>query len=120
MKNLAILTLVVLAACGSVPTPKTPQQTVFAAQETYRAALKIEVTYAQLPRCKVTSLTICSEPSIVKQVKQIDAATWGSIKSAQQTVRTPGFGENTLQSAAIAAVNAANAFASVTSQLRTH
>lgn len=118
MKKIALTGLLILCACQPFVSPKSPAQAVFEAQGVYHAALKAEVTYAKLPRCMQGGPTICSDINTIRQVKNIDIAAWGAIQASQKTVRTPGFAENTLQSAAVAAVNAANAFASVTSQLK--
>lgn len=119
MRKLSLLLCLTLGACATFPIPQTPAQTVFEAEGVYHAALALEVKYDKLPRClPATPPLICSDLAVVKKIKQIDVVTWANILVAQKTVRTPGFGDNVLQSAAIAARNAAQAFAQQTAQLK--
>lgn len=119
-KALLILCLVALGGFSGCDTvvPKTADQIVYDATAAYGAALTLEVTYAKLPRCTPTAPPLCSDPATVLKVAKIDDATWTAIQAAQQTVRTAGFGDSVLQSAATAASNAANAFKQITQQLK--
>lgn len=122
MKHLPVVfLLVLLTGCSSgcsFPVPKTPDQIVFSAGTAYEEALVLAIKYAKLPRCEATDVALgCSDPATVLKIEGISDATWTSIQAAQKTVRTPGFGDNVLQSAATAAKNAVDAFISATSKL---
>lgn len=107
-----------LSACALFQNSTTPQQQVYSATVAYGAALKVAVTYESLPRCGANAPVICSKAEIVAVIRKADTAAKSALDAAETTVRTPGFGQDVYQSAAVAATNAAQAFATIIATLK--
>lgn len=120
MKRLAsIIFALTIAGCGSIVTPKTPAQDVFAAKASYAAALTVAVAYKRLPSCApVTHPPICSDAAIVKKLQDSDDVAKPALDAAEAAVRTQGFGQSTLQTFVISANNAVSALTAITATLR--
>jgi len=116
-RYLMILPALVLAACALFPN-ENPQQIVFSATTTYSAALQVAVAYESLPRCGAMAPMVCSDTKAVDAIRRADTVAKTALDAAQATVRTPGFGDDVYRSAALAAVGAASAFASIVSSLK--
>lgn len=112
-KYLAGMALV-LAAC--VSTPQTPQQSVFAAKQSYAVALTVAVAYKRLPLCAPTAPPLCHKTEVVAQLQKIDTASSALLDAAETTVRAPGAGANAA-TAILAAEQAVAAFTTITSAL---
>ena len=120
MKRLigALLLAAALAGTGCATAPQTPAQAVYQVQGTYAAALQIAVTYKQLPTCAQPARpALCSQPAVVTQLQKADDVAYAALTAAQNTVRTPGAGAN-LNTALVAAQQAVNAFAAITTTLQ--
>jgi hypothetical protein len=106
----SILALVA-AACASSPSP---QVVVYDAQ-LYVATGQTALKYMGLPRCDVAPMP-CSKQAVVDGIKRADAVANVALRHAQEVVRTPGFGNEALQSAAVAATGAVKAFVAIVPQ----
>lgn len=98
-----------LGACqttgGSQPTD--PASVVFSAKTSYAAALSVAVRYANLPRCgKPTSPPICSDPSVVLQLRKADEVASVALDQAEAMVRTPNVNPGLAATAVQSAVGA--------------
>lgn len=121
MKTFLLVPVIVFAltSCSTLTTIfETPQQTVFAAEASYEAALKVAVAYESLPRCTTPPvMALCSRADIVDVLRDADDSVAAAIDAAEKTVRTPGFGDDVYNSAAISAKNAAEAFSTMANNL---
>ena len=119
MKRLigALLLAAALAGTGCATTPQTPAQSVYQVQGTYAAALQIAVTYKQLPPCQQGVQALCSDKAVVTKLQKADDVAYAALTAAQNIVRTPGAGAN-LNTALVAAQQAVNAFAAITTTLQ--
>lgn len=117
MRYLASLLLagVLLAACA---TPESPQQSVFQAKSGYAVALTAAVAYKRLPDC-VRAPQPCHDAKVLAQLQKADTVASTALDSAENAVRTPGFGSSVISSAVAAAQAALSAFTSITTTLRT-
>ena len=106
-----------LAVAGCATAPQTPAQAVYQVQGTYAAALQIAVTYKQLPPCQQGGPALCSDKAIVTKLQKADDVAYAALTAAQNTARTPGAGAN-LNTALVAAQQAVNAFAAITTTLQ--
>lgn len=113
LRNLLALTLLLLTACV---TPTTPSQTIYLAESNYAVALRLELAYSALPRCKVAEAP-CSDVSVIKTVQKADDVAWSAIKNAQTAVRTPGFGDAKVTTAVASAQALTQAFLDITKTL---
>lgn len=119
--NLFVLsTFMLVSACtdGVMPAPKTPAQAIFQLESGYAAALKYELAYAQLPPCTGEVVQACSKIGVVRTVKRASDVAWTAIKTAQNVVRTPGYGSNTAVTALTSATEALNAYLEITNTLK--
>ena len=113
---LAILGLVgTTVACQNAPDP---QQTVYALEGSYAAALAIEVAYHNLPRCVAGGPKICSDQAVMDNINKADAVAWTAIKAAEDTVRTPGVSSSAANAAIVSAQNASAAFTKIVATLK--
>lgn len=121
---LGILALVCAGCSGcstSFVTPKTPAQIVFDSKTSYAVALVVAVKYKQLPSCVIANHPpICSDPAMVKQVLDADNIAAPILNAAELAVRTPGFGNDTLQTITTGAQAAVSVFKSLTDNLKTN
>lgn len=115
LPGLLIAGAVALVVACSLPS--TPQQVVFDAKASYTGAGKTFLLYGNLPRCAVTVPKPCSSQAVIDVVKKADNVAFGALQVAEDTVRTPGFGEAAIKDASIAATNAVKAFVTITSDL---
>lgn len=112
---IAVVMLVLLAACAS--TPQTPAQSVYAVQGAYASALSAAVSYKQLPSCaQPAAPVLCSNAAMVAKLQQADDVAYAALTAAQNIVRTPGAGANA-QTAIAAANQAVQALVAITSTL---
>ena len=106
-----------LALFVSCSLPNTPQQVVFDAKASYTGAGKTFLVYGNLPRCATVPVQPCSNQAIIDVVKKADNVAFTALAVAEDTVRTPGFGESAIKDAATSATNAVKAFVTITSDL---
>ncbi len=107
------LILLFLAGCA---TPESPQQSVFQAKSGYAVALTAAVAYKRLPDC-TRAPQPCSDKAVVAQLQRADTVASTALDSAENAVRTPGFGQSVVSSAVTAAQAALQAFTSITATL---
>lgn len=96
---LLVVAFALLAACGTASEQaKSPAQRVFAVQADYNALLAAAVAYESQPRCTAGQSRIdrCSDPKVVTVMREADDKAFLAIKAAQDTVRTPGATDNTI------------------------
>jgi hypothetical protein len=116
-KIIAAIVLVVLTGLGCASAPQNPQQTVYAAKQSYAVALTVAVAYKKLPVCGTTGATaVCSKPDVVATLQKIDNASGALLNAAENTVRVEGSGAN-VTTALKAATEAVAAFTTVTTAL---
>jgi len=107
MKRIALFVVAALTACA---TPQSPQEIVFQARSAQNVALRAAVEYKRLPPCAVSVRPPCSDKAIVAQIQKADITADTALAAAEAAVRTPGFGENIITSALVAAQAALAAF----------
>lgn len=113
--SIAIASTLGFGGCAS--TPKNAEQTVFAAQATYTAAVAIAVQYKNLPTCAPTAPKICKDPGVVKKIQDADNLAAPTLQAAQNIVRQPNAGMN-VETAINMATQAVSILSSVTSTLQ--
>jgi hypothetical protein len=104
-----------LSACT---TPKSPQQAVFQTKSQYEAALTAAVAYKRLPTCGEPVVQPCKRQTVLVQIQKADDVAAKALDSAENAVRTPGFGDNVAQSAITASRAALDALVAITSSLQ--
>lgn len=116
---LLVVPLLLLApGCNTAENvAKTPAQRVFAVQADYNAALNLALAYESLPRCSAAITSGCSQPAVVTELRRADNVAYSAIKAAQDTVRTPGASNSTIELVMTGAANAVGVFRTV---LRTY
>jgi uncharacterized protein YceK len=119
MKKLFLLlpVLAILSGCGATLVT-TPENKVFAAHQTYDAALTVAVTYKELPACAKTDSPVCSDAGVVATIQSADKVAYEALMSAQKVVRAPKATTSALQTAVTWATEAINAFKRVTDGLK--
>lgn len=106
-----------LAACSSAPT--TPAQTIYQVESDYNAAAQVILAYKALPACGTpTSPPLCSQASVIAQLKQADTVAYNAIAAAEAVARSPNAGANAA-TATLAAQQAVQALTAISSQLNT-
>lgn len=117
----SILSLAVafaMAGCAvGTGQPQSPQTAVFAVRTSYAAALTAAVAYKRLPVCGTPVVLPCSDPKVVTQLQKADDVASTALDSAENAVRTPGFGKDIANSALTAANAALQAFLTITATL---
>lgn len=109
-----LISLILLVACT---TAKTSAQKVYQIEGDYAAALVLAVKYEKLPTCNsVTSTHICSDPKIVKIIKQTDVVAWNALQLAQATVRSSDTNTKT-EEVILTAENSVKTLLTIVSQL---
>jgi starvation-inducible outer membrane lipoprotein len=103
-----------LTACGGMP--QNQQQTVFEIKSSYGVALNVAANYAELPACTASRGQPCSDPQAVAQLKKAEPAARATLDAAENAVRTPGFGNNVVNSSITAAREALKAFSVIVTQ----
>lgn len=117
MKTLiAVLTALVLSACAATSS-QSPAETVFQAKTAHAVALRAAVAYRELPPCAKAAQP-CHDAAIVAQLQKADKVADAALDSAENAVRTPGFGQAVISSTVAAAQAALAAFVSITDTLR--
>lgn len=108
---------VALAGCSAGPSPSTvsPETTVFQAKLGYSAALGIAVRYNALPRCAPAAPVVCSDQSVVLQLRKADAVAGAALDAAESTVRMPGVNSSLALAAAKSAVESVKVLQTVIS-----
>lgn len=114
MRYLLVIATLFLASCA---VPKSPAEVVFQAKVAHAVALRTAVAYRELPKCNPAPQP-CHEPAVVTQLQKSDKVADAALDAAENAVRTPGFGENVVNSAVKAAQEALNAFISIVNTLR--
>lgn len=115
---IALAALVLLPGCATLGLEATPAQKVFAATQTYSAALSIAVAYKRLPACTApTKPVLCSDASVVATIQKADNVAFEALSTAQKVVRAPGQSASGLQTAARWASEAVGAFSRITATL---
>lgn len=122
------LALMVLAVAGcqggtgvvsAPPVPKTPAQAVFEVKAAEAAALAVFLRYKALPSCALqVHPTLCSEPGVVTMVQRADLVAAKAVDTAETAVRTPGFGQNVVQTMLISAQAAVGVLVAATANLK--
>ncbi len=119
------LTLATLSGFSGCATPSTTapvfniataQRDVFAAKEGYAVAERLATAYAQLARCKVPAVQPCSSVAVLAQITSARNISRTSLAAAQTAVDTPGFGNDVISTAVIAAQSGLKAFEVVSNQ----
>jgi hypothetical protein len=110
LRNILIASLALfLASCGGAGQSGSPSpaSSVFAAKTAYVGALGLAVKYNALPRCGApTSPPICSDASVVLQLRKADQAAGAALDGAETIVRTPGVKDSVAIAAARSATEA--------------
>jgi hypothetical protein len=119
---LAFVTLTGFGGCGTVSTT-TPvfdiakaQRDVFAAKEGYAVAERLAIAYAQLARCAVPAVQPCSSVTVLAQITSARNIARTSLAAAQTAVDTPGFGNDVISTAVVAAQSGLKAFETISNQ----
>lgn len=112
---IALLAALVLTGCGEkAPATPSPQNAVFAAKNTYQAALIVAVRYNELPRCgRPTSPPVCSDQSAVDVIRKANNSASSALDVAEDVVRNPAFADATKADSADAAVKAVSAMQAI-------
>ena len=108
----AALLALALAGCA---TGGSPQEVVFQARGAQNVALRAAVEYKRLAPCATPAKQPCSDKAVVAQLQKADEVADRALAAAESAVRTPGFGDNVIQSAVTAAQAALGAFQSIVS-----
>jgi hypothetical protein len=108
------LLLLLLTACA---TPQNSEQAVFQMRGAQNVALRTAVAYKELKPCAEPKAQPCSEKRVVTQLQLADTVSDKAIGAAENAVRTPGFGQNIIDSAVTAAEAALAAFQSIIATL---
>lgn len=116
-KMIALAVALFVTACAAplaTPIPQDAAQQVFAAKTAYQAVLLIAVRYNQLPRCTVPKAPpLCSDQTVVVQLRKADDAALATLDSAEIVVRSPRATATLTSDAVLAAQSAVKAFQSI-------
>ena len=112
--GIAIASCLSFSGCAS--SPQNAEQTVFAAQASYTAAVAVAVAYKNLPTCGPVAPKLCSDLSVVKKLQDADNLAAPTLQAAQNIVRQPDAGLN-VQTAVTMATQAVAILSSLTSTL---
>jgi hypothetical protein len=91
LATLSALSSLALVGCagGFTATPSAgAQQMVYSAESDFRAALRIAVTYENLPACAPAQHFPCADPSAVSKVTAAARAARVSLAAAEAAVRS--------------------------------
>ncbi len=89
---------------GGVPSAKSQ---VYAAKTAYQAVLLIAVRYNRLPRCgQPTSPPLCSDPTVVTELRQGDKIAQATLEGAEAVVYRPAVEASVAFAAAASATEA--------------
>lgn len=117
-----VFTALFLTACatttsGPIVDNAAAQRAVFDAEGKYRLALIAANAYVKLPLCEKAKPP-CATLSVVRAIQKAQPAARAVLDSAEQTVRTPGFGNDVYVSAVTAAKAGVSALESITNTLK--
>jgi hypothetical protein len=118
-KSIAIIAFSLLAGCASFSTSntidtKSAANRVYAAKVGYTAVLTAAVTYNNLPRCGApTSPPVCSQASVVDQLRKANSAAVATLDSAETVVRTPNVNQDVVEFSVVSAENAVKTVQSI-------
>lgn len=121
MQHVRLISLAFLfSLLGACAGPQTPQQAVFQTKSAYEVGLTTAVAYKRLPVCQegASGPQLCSKKTVVTQLQKADDVAAKALDAAENTVRTPGFGESIVQSAVTAARAALDAFVAIVNTLQ--
>jgi hypothetical protein len=85
---LSIIFVCVSGFGGCSTTPKNAQETVFAAQGAFDAALSVALAYKKLPACTPENRPACSDPATLELIQHSAAAADAALKAARKAVCT--------------------------------
>lgn len=98
---------------------------VYGARGGYEASLRLAIAYAELPRCKGSTnspgstAALCSQQAVVDQLMRSRDIAREALGAAETIVRTPGIGNDVVQTTIVAADAALKAFATFSNRLTT-
>lgn len=83
MRKFFVVTLLLLTSCSTIAELYTniPDE-VAKVQYSYATAEHVALIYAGLPSCAKTTLVLCRQPTITKQLKTADNAAFTAIEAA--------------------------------------
>lgn len=75
-----------LAACSTISElfPSVPNK-IASLESTLAAAETAADAYVTLPRCGTPNIVLCSNPAVIKRIKDADNVAWTAIKAAVRT-----------------------------------
>jgi len=123
MKSILALLLacVALTGCEAAKIATTQfdasaaAKSAYAARAAYAGLLSGAVAYSSRPRCgQPTSPVLCSEASVVAQLRQASAAADAATSAAENAVRSMGANPTVIQAAVTAGEQSVAAFKAVT------
>lgn len=110
-RYLSLALVLLVAACGSGPSP-SQQNLAFAATNSYAAAQTAALQYTSLPRCGApTSPPLCSDAGTVGTIRAANAKGVVAVQALQKVMRDPAATSSAITEA-IAAANAATSLLS--------
>lgn len=116
----AFALVVGLAACSgcAADKPNNAQTAVFQIEQQYKHALQIAVAYDSLTLCTApVHDVICSDPVVVKKIKNAKDVAGPAIQAAQATVRNPQFDASTANKITLSAAAALSVLTVITEPL---
>lgn len=107
MKKFILLAALTLGACQATPSTPSSASQVYAAKNTYEAALILAVQYNSLPRCgAATSPPLCSDTNALAVIRRANTAARTALDGAEKTVRDPSLTADAKSGAVVIATNA--------------
>lgn len=107
--------LILVSACA---VPQSPAESVFQAKTAHAVALRSAVAYRELPACKVPAVQPCRDAAVLAQIQRADKVADAALDAAENAVRSPGFGQNVIQTAVKSAQEALTAFVTIVATVR--
>lgn len=117
MRTLSAIPAALLAACllGGCASNGDTQSAFFKAEAGYTAVLQAAASYVALPRCVDNGPTVCSQQSVVDQIRPAANSADATITAAETTIRANPAGD-AAGYAISAAQNAVQALSVILSQ----
>lgn len=117
----AVSCILLMGAGCNTTTPQvvdhaSAERAVFQAEQDYTIALRIAEAYVKLPLCD-KSQPPCAMLTVVRQVQKAQPVARQALDAAEQAVRTPGFGDDVVNTAVVAGQSAMKAFVTLTASL---
>jgi len=107
MKYAILSLLLAVGACQATSSTPSSASQVYAAKNTYEAALILAVNYNNLPRCGApTSPPLCSDTNAVAVIRKANDAARKALDGAEKTVRDPNLTTDAKTGAVVIATNA--------------